>query len=55
MARNDIVLLDSLVEKARHRLTTAQDDSELFELFDFEQILKKYQLSIDELGSGPIN
>ena len=51
MAKNDIVLLDSLVEKSRARLPI-KDDSELFELFSFDQILKIYEPSIEELESG---
>jgi hypothetical protein len=35
MAKNDVVLLDSLVQKARSQLTAASDESELFELFCF--------------------
>jgi hypothetical protein len=52
MAQNDIVLLDSLIEKSRARLSLAQDDSELFELFPFEQLLKPYEPSIDELEAS---
>ncbi len=52
MAQNDIVLLDSLIEKSRSRLTLAEDDSELFEIFAFEQLLKIYEPSIDELETG---
>jgi len=52
MAANDIVLLDSLITKARDRLASAIDDSELFELFSFEQVLKSYEPTVDELESG---
>jgi len=52
MARNDVVLLDSLIEKARSRLGTARKLSEIFELFSFEQILKEYDLSYEELETG---
>lgn len=52
MARNDVVILDSLVEKAKGRLGKAKDDSELFELFVFDQILKDYDLSYEELETG---
>ena len=51
MARNDVVLLDSLIEKARARFPQS-DDAEPFELFCFEQLLKDYEPSIDELESG---
>jgi hypothetical protein len=52
MARNDVVILDSLVEKARSRLGKATDDSELFELFTFDQVMKDYDLSYEELETG---
>lgn len=52
MARNDIVLLDSLVEKSKAQLGTNKEDSEIFELFSFDQILKDYDLSFEELESG---
>lgn len=52
MARNDVVLLDSLVEKARLRLGENRDEPEVFELFCFEQLLKDYDLSYDELEDG---
>lgn len=52
MARNDVVLLDSLVTKARPQLGQTWDESELFELFSFDQILKDYEPSYEELESG---
>ena len=52
MARNDVVILDSLVEKAKLSLGKAKDDSELFELFAFDQIMKDYDLSYEELETG---
>src|SRR5262245_6799264 len=52
MARNDVVLLDSLVEKAKARFGEQRDLSETFELFCFEQILKDLDPSYEELESG---
>lgn len=52
MARNDVVILDSLVEKAKVQLGKANDNSELFELFSFDQVLKDYDLSYEELETG---
>lgn len=52
MAKNDIVLLDSLVAKSKAQFTVAKDESELFELFVFDQVLKDYDLSYDELEAG---
>ncbi len=51
MARNDVVLLDSLIEKARS-LFGASDDAELFELFCFNQLLKQHEPSVDDLETG---
>jgi hypothetical protein len=52
MAGNDVVLLDSLLNKARSRFAQGLDDSEILELFSFEQILKDFDLSYEELESG---
>lgn len=52
MARNDVVLLDSLVAKSRSRFGAEVDESELFELFTFDELLKDYDPSYDELESG---
>jgi hypothetical protein len=52
MARNDVVLLDSLVDKARQRFGEQLDPSEVFELFCFEQLLKDYDLAYEELEAG---
>ena len=52
MARNDVVLLDSLIEKAKPQYGEYLDISEAFELFCFDQILKNYELSYDDLEFG---
>jgi AIPR protein len=52
MPRNDIVLLDSLITKARLQLGEQHRESEIFELFCFDQVLKDYELSYEELESG---
>jgi hypothetical protein len=52
MARNDVVLLDSLVEKSKAQLGSDREESELFELFTFDQVLKDYEPSFEELESG---
>lgn len=51
MARNDIVLLDSLIEEARPAFGD-REDSEYFELFCFDQILKDLEPSYEELEFG---
>ncbi len=52
MTANDLVLLDSLLQKAKGRLEARLDDGELFEFFAFEQLLKEYDLAYDEIESG---
>ncbi len=52
MARNDIVLLDSLVTKSETQLGKDLDEFEIFELFTFDQILKEFEPSFEELESG---
>ncbi|TWU10292.1 AIPR protein [Novipirellula galeiformis] len=52
MAKNDVVLLDSLVEKAKPQFGEGLEDSELFELFAFDQVLKDYDPSFEDLESG---
>jgi hypothetical protein len=52
MARNDVVLLDSLTNRGRSYLGPNRDESEIFELFSFDQILKDYELSYEEIESG---
>ncbi len=46
------MLLDSLVEKARTQIGDDRDVSELFELFTFDQLLKDYDPTFEELESG---
>jgi len=52
MARNDVVLLDRLVEKTRDQLGKDRKEYELFEIFSFDQVLKDYEPSFEELESG---
>lgn len=52
MARNDIVLIDSLVKKSKSQIGNNREDSEVFELFVLNEMLKDYDPSFDELESG---
>jgi hypothetical protein len=52
MARNDVVLLDSLVDKSHTQFGETLDKGELFEMFCFDNILKDYDLSHDEIETG---
>ena len=40
MARNDIVILDSIVNKAKLQIGLDKEDSAVFELFCFNQVLR---------------
>lgn len=52
MAKNDVVLLDGIVEeRVAEQHPSAQPD-EVFEFLAFEQILKDYDLSKEELEAG---
>lgn len=52
MARNDILLIDSLIQKSRFQLGEEREDSEIFELYCFNQILKDHDLSFEEIETG---
>lgn len=51
MAKNDVVLLDGVID-ARLAETSSSDRGEVFEYFAFEQLLKDYDLSSDEIEVG---
>src|SRR5258706_1426785 len=55
MPSNDIVLLDSLVEKSKSYFGERFDKSTLFELFSIDQILKNHDLSFEELEYGHVD
>ncbi len=52
MAKNDIVLVDSVIDKLVNQNNGKYDISEQFELFCFDQLLKDYDLSFDEIEFG---
>ncbi|WP_244142116.1 hypothetical protein [aff. Roholtiella sp. LEGE 12411] len=54
MAANDIIVLNSLLEQKKSQTANSLPDDDYFELFTFEQALKKYDLSYEELLSGQI-
>jgi len=51
MAKNDVVLVDAIIERAQIE-SPDKDVGELFEYFVFSQILKNYDLSPDEINLG---
>jgi len=52
MARNDTVLLDGIIEERISEKNPSADKAEVFEYLAFEQILKEYDLSYDEIEYG---
>jgi hypothetical protein len=52
MPSNDIILLNSLLQKNKHLYGTLGDEFEYLELFSIDSVLKNYELSLDELGDG---
>ncbi len=54
MASNDIILLDKLLGQKKGQIATTLADDTYFEIFTFEQVLKNYELSYDELLDGKV-
>lgn len=54
MAGNDSIVLDNIIKQKINNNDNVLPDDEFFEIFTFEQILKKYDLSYDELSYGKI-
>ena len=52
MPTNDVILLDSLRQKNKPLYGTRDDESEYFELFSIDNVLKNFDLSLDELEDG---
>ena len=51
---NDIIILDSILKQKKTQTADTLSDSDYFEVFTFEQLLKNYELSYDELFSGKV-
>jgi len=54
MAQNDIIVLDSILEQQRRTRALSLSESDYFEIFAFEQVLKNYDLSYEELFEGKV-
>ena len=52
MAKNDIVLLDGIIDQRLAEGLPSQDRGEVFEFFVLEEVLKDYDLSCEELEAG---
>ena len=54
MTTNEVILLNSTLEQKKAQIASSLSDSDFFEIFSFEQILKNYDLSYDELSYGKV-
>lgn len=54
MTTNEVILLNSTLEQKKAQIASSLSDSDFFEIFSFEQILKNYDLSYDELLYGKV-
>lgn len=55
MAKNDLFLLDSILDDYKTKRFSSKDDGEVFEFFATEQILKQYVLSEAQILSGSVD
>jgi hypothetical protein len=54
MTTNDVIILDNLLKQKKEKIADSLSDSDFFEIFTFEQILKNYDISYDDLLSGKV-
>jgi len=54
MTINEVILLNSTLEQKKAQIASSLSDSDFFEIFSFEQILKNYDLSYDDLLYGKV-
>jgi len=52
---NDIIILNSILKQNKALVGGSLSDSEYFNVFAFEQILKNYELSYEEMSKGSID
>jgi len=55
MAKNDKILIDGIIDDRIEIKLPSEKRDEAFEYFSFEQILKDYDLSTDELKNGSVD
>lgn len=55
MAKNDLILIDSIIdERVCNKLPSNQKD-EVFEFLVYEQVLKEYDLSVEDIKAGSVD
>lgn len=52
MISNDIIILDKILEQRKNEVAPDLSDSDFFEIFATEQVLKDFDLSYEEIRSG---
>ncbi len=52
MANNDVIILNSVLEQKRKQIAQEMSEDEFFENFVFDQAMKEFDLSDEELQSG---
>ncbi|MDD4051165.1 MAG: AIPR family protein [candidate division Zixibacteria bacterium] len=52
MGNNDLILLNTTLDNLKEGLDGTFDDSTLFESFVFEQVLKNYEMTLEEFEAG---
>lgn len=55
MVNNEKFILDKILEADKQNYSSEMADSEYFEIFSFEQILKNFDLSTDDIDDGNID
>lgn len=55
MAKNDIILIDGIIQERCDELLPSNDNGEVFEFLACEQVLKKHDLSKDEIIQGNVD
>ena len=54
MSDNDRIVLNTILEQNRAELASELIDSEYFEIFAAEQVLKEFDLSYEEIQTGVV-
>lgn len=55
MAKNDLILIDSIIAERVSKKLPSENKGEVFEFLAYEQVLKEYDLSVDEIKAGSVD
>ena len=55
MRRNDVIVLDNIIESEMKEPDEVRSEDQYFQIFAFNQVLKQYELSYDELSDGNVD